>query len=725
MMTNDEKARQLFRRLTPFDLPIGVYLVAPEGRFLECDRRVRAILKLPPEGPPNASILDFYRDPAERARLLHETQEAEGRGKHLERQLIAFQVEGREVWVRDYCRSLRDPETDAVIGYAGCLVDVTEEERYQRLFERLPAGVYQVDADDRLVRVNEAVVRMFGYESGAEMEGRHVEDLYADPGQARVLRAQVQKEESVVNRVEELVKKNGETFFVSVSAFQSLAPDGSYAGREGTLLDVTAEERYRRSLNDVPVGFYEVRLKEEEDVISQCNEQFARMFDFDNVDEVIETRILQLYANPDDYRRFRETIRAKDQEGEPLLGFHLRVRSHAGREFVIEVNSRLIHGRSGAIVGRTGVVRDVTAEVKLRERLDEMLNDIGQVLHPFSSMLLMVQHALTPLGKALGPTPFEGDKALTAEEVDAALIEPAARAAGSLAKLLALADAGRGATALSAEQWDRLAALLRLFQEYRRRISVPEFRPSALRDASRKVIEICADVQRGRLPREPVRQVQRDAEALERLACHVDLLQARTAVLQMDHQVRTLRDFVTTGARAEEPRSVRRLSDLVSQAIRDLAGFARNQGVEIRRQDDCPKALVRVAERDVVRALTNLLHNAIKYSWHPDPQRPRWVAARSFVVEGQARVAFESYGVPITRQEIDQELIFQIGYRGVLSRDRGRLGTGIGLLDARNVAHSHGGDVSVDSRPASPGAAEDNYTGPFVTTATMTLPLYE
>jgi signal transduction histidine kinase len=376
------------------------------------------------------------------------------------------------------------------------------------------------------------------------------------------------------------------------------------------------------------------------------------------------------------------------------------------------------------------VVRDVTAEAELRERERELterynrlLSDVGRVLHPFSSTLLMVQHTLTPLGRALRSDPFEEGRAPTLEEADAALVRPVARLVRSLDKLLTLADGERRLQALPSDKWNELSSLQELLREYRDTIPI-EFRTSALREAAHKVAESCDAIQKSVLAQEPVRQVRRSAEALERLTCHIDLHLARTAVLQMDHQIHALRDFVTAGVREEEPRSVCRLSDLVSEAIQRLAGFARNRAVEIRYRELYPRVLVRVAERDVVRALANLLHNAIKYSWHPTPERPRWVTVECTVAKGRVAVAFRNYGVPIAREEIEQELIFQVGYRGRLSQDRGRMGTGIGLADARAVARSHAGEVIVESRPAHADVQGDGQTAPFLTTATLILPLH-
>ena len=78
-------------------------------------------------------------------------------------------------------------------------------------------------------------------------------------------------------------------------------------------------------------------------------------------------------------------------------------------------------------------------------------------------------------------------------------------------------------------------------------------------------------------------------------------------------------------------------------------------------------------------------------------------------------------------EELETGLIFEMGYRGQLSTDRGRLGTGIGLTDAQRAARAHGGDIEISSRPATDTSFETNhpdyYKRPFLTTARLVLPV--
>jgi len=107
----------------------------------------------------------------------------------------------------------------------------------------------------------------------------------------------------------------------------------------------------------VPVGFYVVRRENGSDIIRQCNSQFAEMFKFKSMSEVKGFDIRKLYSKGEDYYAFREAIRDCDRRGLPLLGFPLGVRDLEGKEFTIEVNSRLLRDRAGPGIAFTKFVR--------------------------------------------------------------------------------------------------------------------------------------------------------------------------------------------------------------------------------------------------------------------------------------------------------------------------------------------------------------------------------
>ncbi len=317
-MSGEKRARELFEQLSLSSLPVGIYLVTPEGRFLECNTRTREILGLPLERAVDASITDFYADPSKREELLQQLEELENQGRFLEAQLIHLRVKGRDLFVRDSCRVLRDPDTEEVIGYVGCLVDVTEEERLQRLFNRLPIGVYRLDDDNIVADASDALAEMLGYENGAEIEGKPAYQFYANFADVKEVERLVKKQGTVVGEVRELVKKSGEPIFASISGTAIRNADGVDVGREGFVLDVT-QEHLRQTLDDIPLGYYWVQVEDGKDIIRQCNSTFVDMFEFGSKDEAIGFDIRELQENEHSYREFMERIASLETKQLTLL----------------------------------------------------------------------------------------------------------------------------------------------------------------------------------------------------------------------------------------------------------------------------------------------------------------------------------------------------------------------------------------------------------------------
>jgi PAS domain S-box-containing protein len=466
-----------------------------------------------------------------------------------------------------------------------------------------------------------------------------------------------------------------------------------------------------------------VRVKNGEDIIYHFNKQFVEMFEFDKEEDVIGFKIKELCDTPEDYPKFIEELKEKDKQKQPLLDRLLRVRSRKGKNMVIEVNSRLLHDRHGNIIGRAGVVREITEEARLRQRVKEFTDDIGSVLHDYTATLSSVQLSIKAVMQSFGPDPFEGKTPLSPEQAVLVLYEPTRNLIKSLDKLLELAKSEERSTALVADKWNELSKLVRSLQGLEQ-IPYLEFRPPTVRLAAYRISEICNEIEEGRFPRETVRQVKKNAGELMRICSFVALHQANDTIIAMDPQVRSLREYVTFSARIKEPKAVCRIGTLIHRAVTNLDEFAKNREVNIKFKIEDPTMQVEVIERDVIRALTNLLHNAIKYSWsRKEGERP-WILITTHIVENQTRVEVENYGVALPKDEIDKGLIFQIGYRGRLSSDRGRVGTGVGLADARRVAREHGGDVTLESHPATPGGKEDDYNRPFLTTAILRLPIF-
>ena len=136
-----------------------------------------------------------------------------------------------------------------------------------------------------------------------------------------------------------------------------------------------------------------------------------------------------------------------------------------------------------------------------------------------------------------------------------------------------------------------------------------------------------------------------------------------------------------------------RLIDVPLERLRSQAERAGTQlSVEI--AADTP--LVLADEERVQQVVTNLLHNAIKFT--PSGGRIRLIAGRSDVSGREGEVLFEVQDTGTGIAKADLPRVFERFYKSDRARTRGQGGTGLGLAIARHIVEAHGGRIWVKSK---------------------------
>jgi len=95
----------------------------------------------------------------------------------------------------------------------------------------------------------------------------------------------------------------------------------------------------------------------------------------------------------------------------------------------------------------------------------------------------------------------------------------------------------------------------------------------------------------------------------------------------------------------------------------------------------------------------NLIHNAVKYSFYGTQKRNEYVKISCKGRNNGYEFEIVNYGTGILEDEIRTGKIFQEGYRGELSKDRERIGSGLGLWVAKKIIDSHMGSIEISSYP--------------------------
>ncbi|MCB8950760.1 MAG: PAS domain-containing sensor histidine kinase [Ardenticatenales bacterium] len=579
------------------------------------------------------------------------------------------------------------------------------------ILSRIPIGAYRLDADDNIIYVNRAWLDLHGFQNFVEVVGKNINMVYARPAEtAQKIKMDLVTNETLQDGVFEFKRPWGEHFWASLYLVAITDDSGHYQGCEGIVLDATERKIHRRIMRAIPVGYYAVEVRNATDIITYCNQAFADMFGFSSAQEAVGVNISCLYRHSSDYESFHNRI---DLGNENSVTHQLEVQTIDQRRiFWIEANVRVERNERGKPIGRVGVIRDLAQDAPL----EKLRQDLGNVLHTFTTGLITIGSDIKMAKAALDPSPFAPAPVITAEQIYSEMQGSVTTLRRSLI-LLEQALVARGdLTALQQE----LQKLITKLDEAEKTELL--FRPHALYFSAVQIAAACQNaLESGGVPRQPLKQVRQEAQEIMRILALARLQERIGDILHMDHALRSLRAYLTTPAHdVQSPRTTFKLWMIVEQAMRNLYGFADSRGITFHPASVVTYVRITANEQEMLRVITNLLHNAVKYSWSRDSGT--WVDVRLSEVDESLKLEIENFGVPIPPDEIESGLIFLFGFRSRLATDRGRVGTGIGLADASETLKRNGGQIDVRSRPAFPGGNADKMD-PFLTTVIVTMPI--
>jgi len=124
------------------------------------------------------------------------------------------------------------------------------EEKYRSIFERAVEGIFQSKLDGTLIEANPALVRLFGYDSAAEMAGvEKLRDvLMADEDERRTYLELLRRDGFVANFEFRGRRKNGEIIWCSESSRLVTLYGGAGEYIEGVLEDITKRKHSELAL---------------------------------------------------------------------------------------------------------------------------------------------------------------------------------------------------------------------------------------------------------------------------------------------------------------------------------------------------------------------------------------------------------------------------------------------------------------------------------------------
>ena len=170
--TARKEAEERFRRAFA-DAPIGMALVAPDGRWLQVNAALCALLGYPEDELIGRSYTEFTHPQDLEASAEHSRRQLDGETDQLRIEKRFLRSDGGVVWVALTSSLIRDSHEEPS-HFVAQVEDVTDrvltqralgeaEERFRRAFDDAPIGMALVGLDGRWLRVNARLCELTGY----------------------------------------------------------------------------------------------------------------------------------------------------------------------------------------------------------------------------------------------------------------------------------------------------------------------------------------------------------------------------------------------------------------------------------------------------------------------------------------------------------------------------------------------------------------------------------
>jgi diguanylate cyclase (GGDEF)-like protein/PAS domain S-box-containing protein len=371
---SEEKYRTLFRLSRD-----AIYLVQPDGTFVEVNQAWLDMLGCSPEDVAKFDAAHWYANPDDRA-VFRKRLAAAGDMLDDEVQLrrkdgTVFDCQRRNVVQRDEHGNIR--------AFQGVMRDVTEmrnaeralrksEEEYRSLFEQSMDPIVLVEIDGSNIRANQAWLDLFGY-SREELPNLNIANIYENPDDRRQF-LRTMAEAGLVEDEVRLKKKDGTVFDCQRRFVARRDEHGNAREFQGVMRDVTeirnAERALRKSEEE-----YRSLFEQSMDAIMQvevdgsnlrANQAWLDLFGYSR-EELPTLNIVQVYANPDNRKDF---LRRIAQTG--VIEDEVRFKKKDGTVFdcARTVTERRDEHRN--VVGFQGIMKDVTQQKHDRAELERL-----------------------------------------------------------------------------------------------------------------------------------------------------------------------------------------------------------------------------------------------------------------------------------------------------------------------------------------------------------------
>ena len=306
---------------------------------------------------------------------------------------------GKQLWAE--VRGLQQVVEGEKTSVVGTFQDITErrqaeealrksEEQYRAIFENAIEGFFQSTPEGRFIRVNKALAKMCGYASPEEMVstiGDIGEQHYESKKDREIFLALLNEKGVVENFEHQTFRKDGSTFWVSVSARAVKDNDNRILYYEGSHVDIDERKRADKRLIDAKEQYRSlfdtstnaILIRNRAGIITMVNKAAITLLQAEKQEELIGRSYLEL-VHPEDRSLSDERVErifqlaVEQRKPRKLEEDIIRPREHR----MITLHGDTIDVESTGIAYQykgefciQGIFRDITARKLAEEHLRE------------------------------------------------------------------------------------------------------------------------------------------------------------------------------------------------------------------------------------------------------------------------------------------------------------------------------------------------------------------
>lgn len=242
--------------------------------------------------------------------------------------------------------------------------------------QNISEGIFRSN-EKGLVYVNRAFVKMFGYSDDKEVLAKYPSNMYKSPKRREELIALLSEDGSFENQESTFLRANGEEFIGLESTIKHIDENGEIFW-DGALRDVTNERKAQQTVKENEQLLQSINRNINEALyrsvhgggLIYVNDEFAKMFGYASVEEVMNATSLNLYKDSSE----RSKLGTEIIEKESLTNKEVEFRRKDGSTFWGYLNSIKVKGEKGEVFF-DGAIRDISLQKKTEEasiRRDEM-----------------------------------------------------------------------------------------------------------------------------------------------------------------------------------------------------------------------------------------------------------------------------------------------------------------------------------------------------------------